>query len=371
MTISSGLSTSLTGVLGGRNSISSKHIESSYREAVRTQMRIPHKGVKASANSDVMYFFTSAQDGDPSQDDVRLCLGDDLKKAQDHITTAERYNFYTNGVKDAKKKELKTILQQMYENFNDPSIESLDSIFNRLQKIVSQLAILENKPDLDTMSFDDLYNNFKIVEARFKRTANSSSSSSSQNMAFMSSPSSTNEVNTANIQVSHASTQVSTASTQVSTANLSDATVYAFLANQPNDIAEHEDKKVFPEDWECRGSRKQDSRNWNQDSSKRTINVEDTSSKAMLAIDGAGHPQKEDQGYVDSGCSRHITWNMSYLSDFKEFDGGYVTFGGGAKGGKITRKGTLGKLDFEDVYFVKEIQFNLFSVSQMCEHKNR
>ncbi|GKB06949.1 hypothetical protein Tco_0835182 [Tanacetum coccineum] len=44
----------------------------------------PHKGVKASANSDVKYFFTSAQDGDPSQDDVRLCLGDDLKKAQDH-----------------------------------------------------------------------------------------------------------------------------------------------------------------------------------------------------------------------------------------------------------------------------------------------
>ncbi|GKA28673.1 hypothetical protein Tco_0714918 [Tanacetum coccineum] len=44
----------------------------------------PHKGVKASANSDVMYFFTSARDSDPSQDDVRLCLGNDLKKAQDH-----------------------------------------------------------------------------------------------------------------------------------------------------------------------------------------------------------------------------------------------------------------------------------------------
>ncbi|GKD48278.1 putative ribonuclease H-like domain-containing protein [Tanacetum coccineum] len=54
-----------------------------------------------------------------------------------------------------------------------------------------------------------------------------------------------------------------------------------------------------------------------------------------------GHQQKEDQGYVDSGCSRHMTWNMSYLSVFKEFDGGYVTFGGGAKGGKITSKGTL------------------------------
>ncbi|GJW65401.1 putative ribonuclease H-like domain-containing protein [Tanacetum coccineum] len=85
-----------------------------------------------------------------------------------------------------------------------------------------------------------------------------------------------------------------------------------------------------------------------------------------------GHPQKEDQGYVDSGCSRHMTGNMSYLSDFKEFDGGYVTFRGGAKGWKITGKGTLktGKLDFKDVYFVKELQFNLFSVSQMCDKKN-
>ncbi|GKF08087.1 hypothetical protein Tco_0042311, partial [Tanacetum coccineum] len=44
-----------------------------------------------------------------------------------------------------------------------------------------------------------------------------------------------------------------------------------------------------------------------------------------------GHPQKEDQGHVDSGCSRHMTRNMSYLSDFKEFDRGYVTFRGGAK----------------------------------------
>ncbi|GKE04233.1 hypothetical protein Tco_1396251, partial [Tanacetum coccineum] len=50
-----------------------------------------------------------------------------------------------------------------------------------------------------------------------------------------------------------------------------------------------------------------------------------------------GHPQKEDQGYVDSGCSRHMTGNMSYLSDFKEFDRGYVTFGGGAKGEKLVR----------------------------------
>ncbi|GKA73074.1 putative ribonuclease H-like domain-containing protein [Tanacetum coccineum] len=85
-----------------------------------------------------------------------------------------------------------------------------------------------------------------------------------------------------------------------------------------------------------------------------------------------GHQQKEDQGYVNSGCLRYMTGNKSYLSDFNEFDGGYVTIGGGAKRGKITGKRTFktGKLDFEDVYFVKELQFNLFSVSQMCDKKN-
>ncbi|GJU17042.1 ribonuclease H-like domain-containing protein [Tanacetum coccineum] len=218
----------------------------------------------------------------------------------------------------------------MYENFSVPSTESLDSIFNMLQKIVSQLAILGenisqedlnlkflrslssewNKPDLDTMSFDDLYNNFKIVEQEVKGTASSSSSSSYQNMDFVSSPNSTNEVNTAygvsttNTQVSPASTQVSTASTQVSTANLSDDTVYAFLASQPNGSQIiYEDLEQIHEDdiekmdlkWQLallsmrtrRGSRNQDSRNRNQDSSRRTVNVEETSSKAMVAIDGA------------------------------------------------------------------------------------
>nr|GEX29907.1 UBN2 domain-containing protein [Tanacetum cinerariifolium] len=56
-----------------------------------------------------------------------------------------------------------------------------------------------------------------------------------------------------------------------------------------------------------------------------------------------GHPQQvqEDQGYVDSGCSRHMTGNMSYLLDFKEFNEGYVTFRGGANGDRITAKGTI------------------------------
>ncbi|GJZ33369.1 retrovirus-related pol polyprotein from transposon TNT 1-94 [Tanacetum coccineum] len=52
-------------------------------------------------------------------------------------------------------------------------------------------------------------------------------------------------------------------------------------------------------------------------------------------IDAQGR-SKSEQGVIDSGCSRHMTGNMSYLTDFEEIDGGYVAFGGNPKGGKIT-----------------------------------
>nr|GEU35038.1 retrovirus-related Pol polyprotein from transposon TNT 1-94 [Tanacetum cinerariifolium] len=87
-----------------------------------------------------------------------------------------------------------------------------------------------------------------------------------------------------------------------------------------------------------------------------------------------GNPQLalQDKGVIDSGCSRHMTGNMSYLSDFEELNGGYVAFRGNLKGGKITSKGKIktSKLDFNNVYFVKELKFNLFSVSQMYDKKN-
>nr|GEU69860.1 ribonuclease H-like domain-containing protein [Tanacetum cinerariifolium] len=61
------------------------------------------------------------------------------------------------------------------------------------------------------------------------------------------------------------------------------------------------------------------------------------------------------------------------FSDVQKLNGGYVTFRSNPKGGKISGKGKIktGKLDFEDVYFVKELKFNLFSVSQMCDKKNK
>nr|GEW59292.1 ribonuclease H-like domain-containing protein [Tanacetum cinerariifolium] len=385
----------------------------------------------------------------------------------------------------------------------------------------THVVVWRNKADLDIMSIDDLYNNFKIVEQEVKRTVTTSSSLGSQNMAFLSSHSSTNEVDTANIQVSTVSIIVSTISTHDNTANLSDATVYFQRTGKKitinrSDIAGYNKTKVecfnchkmghFAR--ECRSPRNQESRQRNQDSSRKTVNVEDTSSKAMVAIDGSGfdwsymtddeaptnmalmafsdsevHNSKtcsntclksfktlktqydnlriefnksefdlatykrglasveeqlvfytknemvqkpvlkimekgtgqrevrpvwnntmrinhqnffnskrnfnpiavltksrivpistawqsssraaapvsaarpintatnkplddpqdalKDQGYVDSGCSRHMTGNISYLNDFKEHDEGYVAFERGAKGGKTTGKGII------------------------------
>ncbi|GKF03425.1 hypothetical protein Tco_0030348, partial [Tanacetum coccineum] len=137
------------------------------------------------------------------------------------------------GGNAATKKTQRNLLKQQYENFSAPSSETLDQTFDRLQKLVSQLEILgenlsqddvnqkllrslspewithavlwRNKPELETMSMDDLYNNLKV----------------------------TNEaVNTAH-RVFAASTQTNVAKlTNVD--NLSNVVIYTFFASQPS-----------------------------------------------------------------------------------------------------------------------------------------
>nr|GEV23282.1 ribonuclease H-like domain-containing protein [Tanacetum cinerariifolium] len=84
----------------------------------------------------------------------------------------------------------------------------------------------------------------------------------------------------------------------------------------------------------------------------------------------------DDKGFWDSGCSRHMIGNISYLSDYETFDGGYVSFDQG--GCKITGKRTIktGKLEFENVYFVKDLktprQHNMYSIdlNNIVPHKD-
>ncbi|GJW46529.1 hypothetical protein Tco_0078175 [Tanacetum coccineum] len=151
------------------------------------------------------------------------------------------------GGNEATKKTQRNLLKQQYENFTAPSSEMLDQTFDRLQKlgVVSEwnthAVVWRNKDELETKRMDDLYNNLKVYKPEVKWM--SSSSLSTQNMAFVSSSNNnsgnSNEVvNTA--QTVNTAYGVSTASTQVNTANssnvdnLSDVVIYAFLASQPN-----------------------------------------------------------------------------------------------------------------------------------------
>ncbi|GJY69095.1 hypothetical protein Tco_0472077 [Tanacetum coccineum] len=174
-----------------------------------------------------------------------------------------------NSIKDAK------LLLEAIEN----SSETLDQTFDRLQKLVSQMEILgetlsqedvnqkllrslspewnthavvwRNKPEFETMSMDDLYNNLKVYEQEVKGT--SSSNTCTQNMAFVSSSNSgsTNEAVNTTHGVSTISTQVSAAnSTNVN--NLSDVVICAFFSSQPNNpqLANEDLQQLHPDDLE-------------------------------------------------------------------------------------------------------------------------
>ncbi|GKB01424.1 ribonuclease H-like domain-containing protein [Tanacetum coccineum] len=183
------------------------------------------------------------------------------------------------------KKTQKTLLKQQYENFSASSIESLDSIFNRLQKIVSRLAILSmviSQEDLNSKFLSSLppqWNTYVVVKKSI------GASSGAQNLAFMTalSTSSTNHVNTAMpaYEVSTASPDVNNSSPQVSTASFNDNVVYAFMLS-----AKYEGKEIGHFARECRAPRSKECQFRNQDNTRKQGNNEDTSSKAMLAIDG-------------------------------------------------------------------------------------
>nr|GEU63029.1 putative reverse transcriptase domain-containing protein [Tanacetum cinerariifolium] len=76
-----------------------------------------------------------------------------------------------------------------------------------------------------------------------------------------------------------------------------------------------------------------------------------------------------DKGYWDSGCSRHMTGNISYLSEYEPYDGRYVSFGQG--GGKITGKDFKLK-DDTNVLLRTPRQHNMYSIdlNNIVPHKN-
>ncbi|GJW42780.1 ribonuclease H-like domain-containing protein [Tanacetum coccineum] len=118
-------------------------------------------------------------------------------------------------------------------------------------KVCVTAAKLKNKPEIDTLSLDDLYNNLKIYEPEVKGT--SSSSTNTQNIAFVSS-NSTSSTNGA-VNIAHGATTTSTQATAANSTtidNLSDAIICAFFATQPNSpqLENEDSQQIHPYDLE-------------------------------------------------------------------------------------------------------------------------
>ncbi|GJT74482.1 hypothetical protein Tco_1041207 [Tanacetum coccineum] len=246
------------------------------------------------------------------------------------------------GGNDESKKMQKYILKQQFEGFSVSNTEGLHKGYDRFQSLLSQLEIhgasvstedanqkflrslpsawsqvsliMRTKPGVDTLSFDDLYNNLRVFESDIKGST-ASSSSSPQNVAFVSeNTSSTNEVSTAYC-VPNLSGQ-NTKYEQTSS--------YSLLANQSScpqldhedleqideyDLEENglesgsardlnENEKVLQEDW------RRDAWNSGNKDGSRTGQKED--SKALVTVDGEGVDwtnHSEDEDYALMACN--------------------------------------------------------------------
>ncbi|GJU41425.1 hypothetical protein Tco_1194382 [Tanacetum coccineum] len=183
---------------------------------------------------------------------------DDAKEIWEAIRT--RFGGNANS-----KKMQKAVFKQQFEAFTISSSEGLEKGYDRFQQLLSQLEAhgaevstkdanhkflrslppawsnlamtMRTKPDVDTLSIDDLYNNLRIFEQEIQGA--SKTSSIAQNVAFVSqSKSSTNKVKSS-FTGAYSTCTPSTSSTNIhekeALASLADEVIYSLFAKQSED----------------------------------------------------------------------------------------------------------------------------------------
>nr|GEW05963.1 hypothetical protein [Tanacetum cinerariifolium] len=282
----------------------------------------------------------------------------------------------TRVIKGAVQPVAPTTVEQRLARKNElkargSSSESLDQIHDSLPtEWRTHTLIWRNKTDLEEQSLDNLFNSLKIYKAEVK--SSSSAGTSSQNIVFVSSSNtgSTNKPISAAASVSAVSPKIHVfALPNVDT--LSNVVIYSLFGSQYNSPQLDNDnlKQIDADDLE------EIDLKWQMAMlTVRAMRFLQRTGRNLEANGptSMGFDMSKDRGVIDSGYSRHVTGNMSYLFDFEAINGKYVAFDGNLKGGKISGKVKIRtrKLDFDDVFFVKELKFNLFSVLQMCDKKN-
>ncbi|GJR24385.1 uncharacterized mitochondrial protein-like protein [Tanacetum coccineum] len=264
------------------------------------------------------------------------------------------------------RKTQRNILKQQYENFTALSSEMLDQTFDRLQKLMSHLELLDENiwarrflkntgrkliiNGNETIGFDkskvECYNCHK--RGHFAREYKAPRNQDSKN----------NESSRRSVLV-----ETFTSIALVSCDGLGG---YDWLISARKGLIMHS-TWLYPHT-----SSPELQRGKKINTARPTAVVNVVKRHNFNVVKGNPQMDLQDQGVINSGCSRHMTGNMSYLIDYEEIDGVYVTFGGNPKGGKITGKCTiktdhLGKFDgkadecFFVGYFLNSNAFKVFN----------
>nr|GEU89751.1 retrovirus-related Pol polyprotein from transposon TNT 1-94 [Tanacetum cinerariifolium] len=297
--------------------------------------------------------------GIPNEHQLKFNFIKDAKK----LLEAVEKRFGRNA---ATKKTQRNLLKQQYENFTDPSTEMLDQNFDRLQKLMT---------DLDTISMNDLYNNLKVYEPKVKGM--SSLSSSTQNMAFVSSlnnnTSSTNGTfnTTQAVNTAHEEGSLLLMALRLlvlispmwsaTTSTRGDILLESVELQEIKTTRKGKLKKEYAcgniyfysfgviyglgrFDWSDQVKKRPNYAlmAFSSSSSDSEVSNYSTCLKSCLETVKLLKSQN-DQLLKDLKKSKlmvlgYKTGNIAYLTDYEEIDGGYVAFGGNPKGRKITRK---------------------------------
>ncbi|GJT35988.1 ribonuclease H-like domain-containing protein [Tanacetum coccineum] len=262
------------------------------------------------------------------------------------------------GRNDESKKMQKYILKQQFEGFSVSNSEGLHKGYDRFQSLLSHLEIhgagvstedanqkflrslpsawsqvsliMRTKPGMDSLSFDDLYNNLRVFESDIK--GSTASSSSPQNVAFVSeNTSSTNEIDEYDLEEMDLKWQVAMISMRMKNFYKKTGRKLQFDAKEPVGF-----DKTKVECYHCHKSghfargckikgtqdnRRRDAWNFGNKDGSRTGQKED--SKALVTIDGEGvdwtnHSEDEDYALMACNSPDSDTEVISYSNKCKE-----------------------------------------------------
>nr|GEW53188.1 retrotransposon protein, putative, unclassified [Tanacetum cinerariifolium] len=282
----------------------------------------------------------------------------------------------TFGGNEATKKTKKNQLKQQYGNFKAEGLETLEQTFNRLQAIVSDLEFMDveiEQDDLNQKFLTSLAPEWLMYTIVWRNRDDLDTMTNTN--------SGKGEVHTASALT--ASTQVSTASADVSAASISHDTDWSYMANEEENhalVADDEAPTEFALMAKSSSSSENEGLGYSVVPPPLLAQVYSPPKKDMS---WTGLPEFADDTITDysrpspTDSPTVIKTNkvetarkssVKYAEMYRNTSKSPKVRGGG----KITGKGIIktGKLEFENVYFVKDLKYNLFSVSQICNNKN-